>query len=221
MRRVLPLTLALMAAFLIAGCSRMEGLRVLTGQAAGDQQADAAVQSLELVMADKTGASDPALTAAADRIEQASGTVDIIEIRKDDEARTFQVNLLWSPPNVDSNTQEGQIAIADGIRRIMELTWQGTMTASRDTDILQVRLLVPNTINTLNNGASYVGLVVATAQIDRADAAEYLAGQRSLATFYDLIVTGTLDYVSPRDVVLYEGQPNHPMFMLPDPNAAQ
>lgn len=214
MRRVLPLILALMSAFLVAGCAQMEGLQLLTGQT--DQaQAEAAVAAVELVMADKSGVSDPTLTAAAERIEQASGAVDIIEIRKDAETRQFQVNMLWSPPNVDPNSQEGQLAIADSIRRALELTWQGTMNASRDTDVLQVRLLVPDNITTLNSGTGYIGIVVAVAQIDRTDAAAYLAGQRSLATFYDLIVAGDLDYSRPREITLYEGQPNHPMYMLP------
>lgn len=215
MRRVTMLMFALLAASLVAGCSRMEGLRVLTGQPAEGGQTDLTIEALDLVMADKSGSTDPALVAAADRIEQASGSLDIIEIRQDPAARVFQVNLLWAPPNVDPDTQEGQVAISDSLRRAMELTWQGTMNASRDTDVLQVRILVPQTISTLNSGTNYIGVVVAQAQIDRSDAAAYLAGTRSLATFFDLIVTGALDYITPRDVIIYEGQPNHPMFMLP------
>ncbi len=214
MRRVLPLTIALFAAFVIAGCSRMEGLRLLTGETA-DAQTDATVESLELIMADKTGASDPALMSAADRVEQASASVDIIEIRKDVDARIFQVILVWAPPVVDLNTQEGQFAFLDNRRRALELTWQGMMTASRDSDVLNVQFLRPEVVNTLDNGRSYIATVVSLVQIDRADAVAYLTGQRSLTTFVDLIVAGSLVFLSPRETIYYEGQPNHPVFMLP------
>jgi hypothetical protein len=209
------LPIAVLAALLIGACSSLPGLRVLTGQDVGGANAAETVEALDLVMADKTGSTEPALIAAADRIESASGTVDVIEIRQDAASRVFRVNLLFSPPQVDTSTQQGQIQQVDALRRAIELTWQGTMLASQGSDVLQIILLQPQGINTLDNGTSYVGIVVAQAQIDRAAAVTYLAGQRSLTTFYDLIVTGTLNYASPDELQLYQGVPNHPMFMLP------
>jgi hypothetical protein len=165
-------------------------------------------------MADKSGLTDPSLVAAADRIETASGNVDIVEIRSDPEARIFSVNMLFAPPQVDPNTQEGQIAQLDALRRALELTWQGTMESSEGTDILLVTLLEPVSVSTLDRGEGYVGFVVADAVIERSAAATYLAGPRSLNTFFDLIVEGTLIYERPQQQTLYTGQPNHPLFML-------
>lgn len=215
MRRVYLFLFVLLSASLIVGCSSLPGLRVLTGQNDAQTNADQTVQALDLVMADKFGRTDPAVTAAADRIEAAAGNVDIIEIRKNDEERTFQVNLLFAPPRVDTSTTNGQIALLDSLRRAAELTWQGMMQASEGTDILRILILGAQQISTLDNGASYIGIVQAQMEIDRADAAAYLAGTRSLTQFNDLIVMGTLNYMTPSELTLYEGQPNHPMFMLP------
>ena len=66
-----------------SGCSALPGLRVLSGQDSTDALADQVVELSDMVMADKSGTTDPSLLAAADRIEQASGNVDIIEIRQD------------------------------------------------------------------------------------------------------------------------------------------
>lgn len=215
MRRVYLLPFVLLSAFLIVGCSSLPGLRVLTGEQNGQTNANQTVQALDLVMADKFGRTDPAVSAAADRIEAAAGNVDIIEIRKDDSARLFQVNLLFAPPSVDTATVDGRVALLDSLRRTAELTWQGMMQASEGTDILRILILGAQQISTLDNGASYIGIIQAQMEIDRADAAAYLAGTRDLNQFNDLIVMGTLNYISPPNMTLYEGQPNHPMFMLP------
>ena len=214
MRRVSLLPFVLLSAFLIVGCSSLPGLRVLTGEQNGQTNADQTVQALDLVMADKFGRTDPAISAAADRIEAAAGNVDIIEIRKNDDERLFQVNLLFARPPVDTSTLDGQIAMLDSLRRAAELTWQGTMQASEGADILRILILGAQQISTLDNGASYIGFIQARMEIDRADAAAYLAGTRSLTQFNDLIVMGTLNYNTPSEMTLYEGQPNHPMFML-------
>jgi hypothetical protein len=201
-------------AALVSGCSALPGLAVLTGQEPSGEAAQIqTVQALDLVMADKTGSTDPSLTAAADRIEAASSDVDVIEIRSDLEQRIFNVSMLFRPPSTD-NSMEGQIAFYDSLRRAIELTWQGTMRDSEGTDLIQVTLLVPQPITTLDNGESYVGAIVAETEIERGQAASYLAGSRSLTTFFDLIAQGTLNYVQLDSPTLYEGTPNHPMFML-------
>ena len=84
-----------------AGCSVFPGLRVLSGEDPNGTGGPASIQNAdvsELVMADKTGATDASLMAAADRIEAAAPNVDIIEIRKDDANNKFVVNMLFLPP---------------------------------------------------------------------------------------------------------------------------
>ncbi|MBZ0287307.1 MAG: hypothetical protein K8I30_06815, partial [Anaerolineae bacterium] len=66
------------ALLMVSGCSALPGLRVLTGQDSPEALADQVTELTEMVMADKSGTTDPSLLAAADRIEQASGAVDII-----------------------------------------------------------------------------------------------------------------------------------------------
>ena len=216
MRRSSLVLLFVLTTLVIAGCESLPGLQVLLGQ---DPQANPGaatnqtVSALDLVMADKTGTSDPSLFAAADRIEAASGDVDIIEIRKDGENRLFNVAMLFNPPQGDGS-QQAQLAQYESLRRAVELTWQGTMLDSEGTDLLHVSLLQPAGITTLDNGQSFVGIVVADTEIERSAAAEYLAGTRSIATFFDLIAQGTLSYEQPQQQTLYSGQPNHPLFML-------
>jgi hypothetical protein len=209
------LIIALFAVF-IAGCSSLPGLRVLTGESDEQTLTDAAVQSVDLVMADKTGRTDPSLGAAADRIEAANPFVDIIEIRNDEETNQFDVMLLFSPPQVE-NTLEGQIQIYEALRRTFELSWQGTMRESEGADLLRVTILFPFPVSTLDSGTSYVAVVFAEGEIERGAAAAYLNGERSMVTFNDLIVQGTLNYITPQEQIFYEGIPNHPMFMLPAP----
>jgi hypothetical protein len=165
-------------------------------------------------MADKTGSTDPSLIAAADRIEAASPNVDIIEIRQDLDNHVFNVNMLFIPPRVE-NTMEGQAAFYDALRRAIELSWQGTMRESEGSDVIHVTLLQPAPVPTLDNGTSFVGIVVIDAEIERNAAASYLSGERSLTTFYDMVAQGTLNLEQPTEQIIYEGQPNHPMFVLP------
>ncbi|KXK16105.1 MAG: hypothetical protein UZ15_CFX003002755 [Chloroflexi bacterium OLB15] len=215
MRRGLKLSGLFLFLVVASACNSLPGLRVLTGQENSESVADNTVSALQLVMADKTGLTEPTLIASADRIEAASGDVDIIEIRSDPESRVFTVNMLFNPPAADTSTMEGQMAQYNALRRAIELTWQGTMLDSEGTDVLRVTLLAPQSIQTLDSGESFIGIVIADASIDRAAAASYLAGSRSLDNFYDLIAQGTLAYTSPTSIELYEGHPNHPMFMLP------
>jgi hypothetical protein len=214
MHRVRFIILALLALTAVS-CSSLPGLRVLTGQESQQGIADRTVESLDLVMADKSGRTSPSLIAAADRIEAAAlNTVDIIEIRSDLENRVLRVDMLFRPPQVDTSTIQGQAAQLDALRRAVELTWQGTMRDSEGTDILQIVILAPANVVTLDKGESFLGAVAYNLEIERAAAASYLSGERSLNTFYDLLVQGTLLMESPDGFVLYEGEPNHPMFML-------
>ena len=208
------LTIFVVSAILASGCSQMPGLRVLTGQTEEDAAGDLTVQALDLVMADKSGAADPGIAAAANRIEAADNMVDIIEVRKDEENRVFVVSMLFNPPQGDMNTMEGQIADLEARRRAFEVTWQGMMPESEGTDRIEIHLLAPASISTLDHGQSFIGFLVAQAAIERAQAAEYLAGARNLNTFYDMVISGALQYQAPNQLVLYEGTPNHPMFML-------
>ncbi|MDZ4767344.1 MAG: hypothetical protein SGI73_22625 [Chloroflexota bacterium] len=214
MRRVVSSFVVLLFTLAAAGCSDMAGLRVLTGEADQETLTDRTVEALDLVMADKSGMTDPAIVAAADRIEAAtSGSVDIIEIRNNAETRIFTVDMMFNPPQSDGSVQ-GQIAQLDALRRAIELTWQGTMRESEGSDLLRVILMAPQDIVTLDNGVSFIGVVLADAQIERGAAAGYLSGTRSLNGFFDLIAQGTLSYEQPEQMILYEGQPNHSMFML-------
>lgn len=214
MRRGYALILLVLTAMVLAGCESLPGLQVLLGNDPQTSNAtNQAVAALDLVMADKTGTSDPALFAAADRIEAATGNVDIIEIRKNTEARVLNVDMLFNPPQSDGS-QQGQIAILESLRRAIELTWQGTMVDSEGTDLLHVRLIQPQSVSTLDNGQSFIGFVTADTEIERSAAANYLAGARSLVAFDDLIAQGILSYEAPQNSVLYTGQPNHPLFML-------
>ncbi len=207
-----------LAILLTTGCSAFPGLQVLTGAAdSPDALAAEVVELSDLVMADKTGSTNPSLLAAADRIETASSNVDIIEIRKaTDDDDVFVVNMLFqAPANADPSTQEGQVSLYTAIQRAMELTWQGTLAESEGSSSLRISFISPQVVPTLNNsGESFIGLVQLNAEIDRADALAYLNGPRTLADFLDLIVNGTLDYQTPETSELYEGEPNHPLFML-------
>ncbi len=211
------LRVLVLSTILVAGCSQLPGLQVLTGQASqtGGGTTSTTVQALDLVMADKTGATDPGITAAADRIEAADSMIDIIEIRKDTDSRVFTVNMLFNPPQTDTSTLQGQVAQLDALRRAFEVTWQGMMDASDGTDQLDITLIYPQSIATLDHGRSFIGQVIAEGTIDRSAAATYLAGARNLNNFFDMVINGTLNYQQPTTFVPYQGTPNHPMFMLP------
>jgi hypothetical protein len=214
MSRGYVLKFAVLTVLLVTGCSSLPGLRVLTGQEEEQTIADRTVESLDLVMADKTGSTDPALIAAADRIEAANRNVDIIEIRNDQDNHVFMITMLLNAPPPD-NTMEGQIAYLESLRRAFELSWQGTMRESQGADVLRITMLAVGRISTLDNGPSYFGVVESDGEIERSAAVSYLAGDRSLTAFYDLIVQGTLNYELASEFVPYEGQPNHPMIALP------
>ncbi len=208
--------LVLMLVF-TTGCSVFPGLRALSGDTSSPEALSSEVVELsDLVMADKTGDSDPSLMAAADRIETAFPNIDIIEIRKNEMDDLFVVNMLFQPPqDADTSTQAGLVSLYTAIQRAMELTWQGTMRESEGVSTLRVSFILAQGVPTLdNNGLSFIGLVQLNAQIDRADALAYLSGPRGLADFLDLIAVGTLDYASPDATELYQGEPNHPLFML-------
>jgi hypothetical protein len=208
---------------LSAGCSVFPGLRVLNGEdPAQIQSGDQVVAQSDLVMADKSGSTDPSLMLAADRIEAASGNVDIIEIRRDEKDDMFVTNLLFRPPSdANSQTQEGLISLYTAIQRAVELTWQGTMAESQNLSALKITFIAPQAISTLDNGGmSFVGFILLNAQIERADAIKYLSGPRTLSNFLDLIANGTMSYESPQQTELYQGQPNHPLFMLNAATAA-
>ncbi len=211
------LRLAAISLFLVAGCSVFPGLRVLTGEDTGTGSV-ASIDNADiaaLVMADKTGATDPSLMAAADRIEAAAPNVDVIEIRKDEPNDRFVVSMLFiGPQDADPNTQAGLITIVQAYQRAMEVTWQGTAAESDGTDQILVRLIAPLAVDTLDSGLSFVGAVDLNAQIDRSDMLRYMAGSRSINDFVDMIVNGTLSWESPSQTEWYDGQPNHPIFML-------
>jgi hypothetical protein len=202
----------------VAGCSALPGLRVLTGEDTGPDAGVQNVEVIDLVMADKTGATDPSLMAAANRIEAASTNVDIIEIRKNDVDDALVVNLLFQPP-ADANfqSQAGLISYYTSIQRAIELTWQGTLGESEGAGLLQVNFIAPQDIATLDSGRSYIGFVMLNSQIERQAAIGYLSGTHNLNDFLDLIAGGTLLYEQPQTTQLYEGQPNHPLFMIGNP----
>jgi hypothetical protein len=201
------------ALLMASGCSALPGLRVLTGQDSPEALAEQVTELTEMVMADKSGATDPSLLAAADRIEQASGAVDIIEIRQDSRDDLFTVYMLLQPPAQNTTQQE----YVDMLRRAIELTWQGTMQASEGSDVIQVIVLDPLLVPTLDKGLSFLGSVNISSEIARSDAIAYLAHRpNSINDFIDLIAQGTMTVNQPEQAgaEFYTGQPNHPVFML-------
>lgn len=206
----LRLTLLLAFALLFgAGCSALPGLRVLTGQDA-PENAERVAELSELVMADKTGTTDPALAAAADRIESATGDVDIIEIRKDLNTDTFNVYMLLNSDQVTS-----QAEFVAQIRRAVEVTWQGTMNQSQGADMVKVIILSPGLVPTLDKGLSFIGQVSFDFEMAREEIVVYLADRpNNTQDFIDLIAQGKLNVIQPEQTEFYQGEPNHPMFML-------
>lgn len=204
--------LIVLAMWAAVGCSALPGLRVLTGEDSPDVLANQVVEVAELVMADKSGLTDPALTAAADRIEAATNSsVDIIEIRKDLTADVFTVYMLITLPN--ENTTQAEFL--NQVRRDVELTWQGTLRESEGSDVIKVVVLLPNVIPTLDKGSSFVGIVWLNSEIARSDALAYLANRpNDINQFVDLIAAGKLTLEEATESELYDGQPNHPVFML-------
>lgn len=200
----------LITVFAGAGCSALPGLRVLAGQDTGETAQNRLVETSELVMANKTGTTDPALNSVADRIESASGnTIDIIEIRNDLNNRSFQVYALYLP--------DPRLSQADELnqeRRAFELVWRGIMQQSIGAETLDIQLVDPLAVNTLDRGLSFIGRVVSTVTIPRNAALLYLNDSPSLQNFVGLVADGTLAFIRPSTATLYSGTPNHPVFML-------
>ncbi len=210
--RSIPVLIALVAAA-ISGCTVFPGLRVLTGEDSAAVASEDTVQTLDLVMADKSGDTDPSLIAAADRIEAANQYVDIVEVRQDYAARLLTVNLIFLPPQLE-NSLAGQRQGLDLLRRSVEITWAAVLPESDGIDRIRVTFLSPARIETLDHGTSFVGLVNRTFEIERAAAATYLQGTRSLQTFSDLLANGTVSYATPQTTEIYSGTPNHPLLIL-------
>lgn len=206
-----------MAVFASSGCSALPGLRVLAGQDTGEAAENRLVESTELVMVNKSGNTDPALNATADRIETAAGgTVDIIEIRNDLNSRTFQVYALYLPISDTTSATE-----VNQERRIFELIWRGVMSQSIGAETINVSLVFPQQYSTLDKGRSFLGFIISTATIARDKALVYLeSGAPSLNNFINLITDGTLAYNQPDSSPLYNGVPNHPVFMISEMLAA-
>jgi len=198
---------------LAAGCSALPGLRVLTGQDSPEAAADQVIELTDMVMADKSGTTDPSLLSAADRIEAAAGSVDIIEIRQDLAEDMFTVYMLFQPAG-ENMTQQDYV---DALRRAIELTWQGTMQASQGSDMIRVVILDPMLVPTLDKGLSFAGSVYINSEISRPNVVAYLSHRpNSVNDFVDLIAQGTLTIEQPdqAQAEFYTGQPNHPVFML-------
>lgn len=196
----------------VAGCSVFPGLRVITGEDGANTTAQQSAEMINLVMADKTGTTDPSLMAAANRIEAASQNIDIIEIRKDEVNDVFVVNMLFVPPG--QGGQADMLSVYTAIQRAMELTWQGTLAESEGTGAIQINFIAPQGVSTLDGGPSFVGFYYLNSEIERIDAINYLSGTRDLNNFLGLIVDGTLLYENLEGGQLYNGEPNHPLFML-------
>ena len=197
----------------VAGCSSLPGLRVLTGEDSPEAAADQVIELTDMVMADKSGTTDPSLLSAADRIEAAAGSVDIIEIRQDLAEDMFTVYMLFQPAGQNMTQQE----YVDALRRAIELTWQGTMQASQGSDVIKIVILDPMIVPTLDKGLSFAGSVYINSEISRPNVVAYLSHRpNTINDFVDLIAQGTLSIEQPdqAQAEFYTGQPNHPVFML-------
>lgn len=188
----------------------LPGLKVLSGQDTGDAPENRLVETSELVMANKSGVTDPALNGVADRIETASGgAIDIVEIHNDLNTHTFEVYALMAPDPTLSQVDE-----INRERRAYELTWRGIMQQSVGVETFNINLLYPVPVETLDRGPSFVAYIIGTATIARNDALTYLNGTPSLQNFAGLITDGKLAFDQPASPPLYRGTPNHPVFML-------
>ena len=206
-------TFLLVGLLLSAGCSALPGLRVLTGQDSPQALAEQVIEQTDLVMGDKSGSIDPSLGAAADRIEAANGrSVDIVQIGKNTDADSFDVALLWIPDGITAQSSNAEYI--DAMRRMVELTWQGVLGESLGSDVIQIDILSPIAVDTLDNGRSFAAQVVARLQIPRSDVVAYLSHRpNSLQDFVNLVVDGKMQYQNPNQE-LYSGQTNHAVWML-------
>lgn len=201
----------LLALFVVAGCQSLPGLRVLSGEDSADVNADRIAETTTLVMGDKSGLTDPSLMEAANRIERATDdNLDIVEIRRDLNNDVFDVAMLYTPPAQDATGQE----IYDLFRRYTELTWQGIMNDSAGSDVLSLQFLAPGRFTSLDKGPSIFGVITIRSQITRQDAMLYLSAPHTLNDFVDMIAQGRMTFDLLTNTELYEGEPNHPVFML-------
>jgi hypothetical protein len=212
-----------------AGCSEMEGLRVLTGEdQANGATGGGSAQTIDLVMADKTGGTDPSLIQAAYRIEAANTVqndplVDIIEIRRDEARRELYVAMLYLLPLPSGSSPLEQLALElDNFRRAFESVWLGTQDDADGLDTYRIALLEVTSITTLDNGQSIAANVAVETRIDTADAQAYLAGERSLTNFQALVLENKMTYLYSAGFARqpYQGQPNHPLIFPPQTNSA-
>jgi hypothetical protein len=195
----------------MAGCDAFPGLRAVTGGNTTANQ-NRAVSELNLVMADKTGATDPSLIAIADRIESASTIGDVIEIRENLDVGSYDVSVvLWVEP---PTTQQEAIQQYDQMRRIQEYAWIALLPQSEDVANFRVTFLAPARVNTIDNGASFVGQVVFRSSIERANAADYLTHERNLEVFFNMIAAGRISVEYPQSAIYYDGVPNHPLLQV-------
>ena len=195
-------------ALMIAGCDTFPGLRALSGDNSPQAQAETAVQTFDMVMADKSGNVDESLLTAADRLEAVAGNVDVVEIREDPAHDSFNVYMI---ANIDTSSQTAQI---ESIRRTLELTWLATMRESERSGLLDVKFLAPLQVTTLDNGPSFVGFTQISFEIERLEAVKYLSHPHDLNAFVNLILNGQMLIDQPQ-AEQYTGEPNHPIFMLP------
>ena len=119
------------------------------------------------------------------------------------------------PPTFNQNDLQAQFEYFDALRRVIELSWQGTLLESEGADTLQVNILITQQISTLDSGQGFVGYYLWTTEIDREEALLYLSRRpHTFDDFANLILEGTMAFDSPGS--LYNGQPNHPMFVQQD-----
>lgn len=214
------LVLLVLAAVFGAGCSVFPGLQVLSGQDTTAIDGERTIENIQLVMADKSGNTDPAVLEVGNRIEAAfSNGIDVVEMRKDLSQDVFNIAILIQPFASDASQTE----IVNTLKRVVELVWQGSVRQSEGADVLFVQIVQPYQLPTLDHGDSYVGGVYLTAEIERSDALNYLAQRpNDLQAFVDLIVEEKLIWDQPTQFEFYTGVPNHPVFMISQlTNAAQ
>jgi hypothetical protein len=207
--RAIVLTFAV-AVFAITGCSVFPGLRVITGQQ-DSIEPQQTIESIDLVMADKTGGTDPALLLVGDRIEAALRSVDVIELSEDTQG-DFRVEMIVDFSGIQTRRDEFEL-----YRRASEVTWRAVLAQNiNNLRAIDVTLLGAIGIDTLDNGPSFTAVRLLTLSIDRGDAANYMSlPNTSIQSFQNLIADGTLRIDQPEQSEFYSGTPNHPMFMQP------
>lgn len=217
----------LLVLLLATGCSRMEGLQVLTGEDnRSAPEGSPLVADLDLVMADKTGFTDQSLLLAANRIEAANAvlgepTVDVVEIRRDEVSGEFYVAMIYLIPNIPSlSALERSTLQLDDFRRAVEATWLATQAETDGLQTFRIAIVEIEQVTTFDgDGVGVLGSISANLTIRIDDAYAYLAGPRSLNNFQGMVADGTMTYdLNPGFGLPYTGSPNHPLII--DPTAA-